>query len=225
MSDAALAPSPRAARRARLWVELLAFYAGAPVAMALAMPTDLLFPVVLALTAVGLALLRRTPGFAWRELTRGWSRIGWGRVAAMAAVTAAMGLALVLALRPWALFEPGRSMPLLLLAILALYPWLSALPQEILFRPLFFRRYGTLLPRDPRAQVALNAAAFSLAHLLYWSWVVALLTFAGGLAFAHAYRVRRSFPEAVALHAAAGCALFAVGLGAWFYAGNATRPF
>jgi membrane protease YdiL (CAAX protease family) len=116
-------------------------------------------------------------------------------------------------------------MPMLLAAILVLYPPLSALPQEILFRPLFFRRYGRVLPRGAWPQILLNAAVFGLAHLVYWSWVVALLTFAGGIAFAHAYRVRGSFAEAVILHAVAGGILFALGLGTWFYAGNAVRPF
>ena len=213
------------ASRARLAAEFMALYVFAPVAIALALPSDLLFPVLLALTAAGLALLRMTPGFEWRDLTTGWSRIAWRRIAALAAVTAVVGLAVVLSLRPEALFEPGRSMPLLLAAIVLLYPPLSALPQEILFRPLFFRRYGRLLPRGETAQIVLNAAVFSLAHLMYWSWVVTLLTFAGGIVFAQAYRVRRSFPEAVALHAVAGCVIFALGLGAWFFAGNATRPF
>lgn len=221
MTDAAPAPPSRS----RLLAEFAALYLAAPVAVAVALPPDLLLPVVLPLTALGLALLGRTPGFAWRDLAHGWGRIGWGRVAAMALAAAAVGLGLILVLRPWALFEPGRSVPLLLLAILVLYPPLSALPQEVLFRPLFFRRYGALLPQGERAQVVLNAAIFSLAHLVYWSWVVALLTFAGGIAFAHAYRVRRSFPEAVALHAVAGCVLFALGLGAWLYVGNARRPF
>lgn len=210
--------------RPRLLAEFAVFFLAVPVAIAVALPPALLLPAALSLTALGLVLLARTPGFAWHDLTHGWRRIAWARVAAMALVTAAVGLGLMLALRPWAIFEPGRSVPLLLLAILVLYPPLSALPQEVLFRPLFFRRYGALLPRDARAQVVLNAAVFSLAHLVYWSWVVALLTFAGGVAFAHAYRVRRSFPEAVALHAVAGCVLFTLGLGTWFYAGNAERP-
>ena len=225
MSAAPSTPAASRAPRARLAAEFAALYLAAPVAVAVALPPSLLLPLVLTLTAAGAALLHATPGFEWRDLTTGWRRIAWGRVAVLAALTTAVGLAVVLALRPGALLEPGRSMPLLLVAIVVLYPPLSALPQEILFRPLFFRRYGVLLPRGETARIVLNAAVFSLAHLVYWSWVVTLLTFAGGLAFAHAYHVRRSFPEAVALHAAAGCVLFALGLGAWFYAGNARRPF
>lgn len=219
--DATLPPPSTA----RLRAEFFTLYFATPIVIAVALPPDLLFPALLALTAGGLVLLRMTPGFEWRDLTHGWRRIAWGPIAAVAAATALVGLAVVLALRPHVLFEPGRSMPLLLGAIVLLYPPLSALPQEILFRPLFFRRYARLLPRGAAAQILVNAAIFSLAHLLYWSWVVTLMTFAGGLVFAWAYRVRRSFPEAVALHAVAGCVLFILGLGAWFYAGNAQRPF
>jgi uncharacterized protein len=51
------------------------------------------------------------------------------------------------------------------------------------------------------------------------------MTFAGGLLFAWSHRVRRNFPEAVAVHAVAGIALFAVGMGVYFYSGNVRRPF
>lgn len=204
----------------RLRAELAALYVAAPLAAGLGAPPRLLAVVA---SAVGLALLHATPGFRWRELAAGWSRVAWGRVAALACATAVVGLALVLALRPEALFEPGRSRPRLLVAIVVLYPPLSALPQEVLFRALFFRLYGPVLPRGVAAQVVLNAALFALAHLAYRSWVVAGLAFAGGLAFAHAHRVRGRFAEAVALHAAAGVALFALGLGAWFLLGEA-RP-
>ena len=208
----------------RLAAEFAGLYLLAPVAVAVAVPDDLLVPALFGLAAVGAALLHATPGFAWRELARGWRGIGWGGLAAFAAATGAVGLAVVATLRPDALLEPGRSRPLLLLAIWILYPPLSALPQEIVFRPLFFRRYAPILPAGPRTAIALNACVFSLAHLPYGSWVTAALTFAGGLVFAHAYRVRRSFPEAVALHAAAGCVLFAMGLGEWFHAGGMRWP-
>ncbi len=60
---------------------------------------------------------------------------------------------------------------------------------------------------------------------MYWSLLVTLMTFAGGLAFAWSYRVRQNFPEAVLLHALAGIVVFAAGLGVFFYSGNITRPF
>jgi membrane protease YdiL (CAAX protease family) len=92
------------------------------------------------------------------------------------------------------------------------------------YRPLFFRRYGAILPRLTPA-IWLNAALFSLAHLMYWSWIVTAMTFSGGLAFAWAYEARRNFPMAVVLHAVAGVVVFLLGLGVFFYSGNVRRPF
>jgi membrane protease YdiL (CAAX protease family) len=106
-----------------------------------------------------------------------------------------------------------------------LYPWFSALPQEIVYRPLFFRRYAAILPAGVWPGIVLNAALFSLAHLMYWSWIVAAMTFTGGLAFAWAYRAARSFPMAVLLHAVAGWIVFGAGLGVYFYSGYVVRPF
>lgn len=212
------------ARNFRLWAEFLGFYLGLPVAAALLVPPELMFPMLFAVTALGLALLHVTEGFAWHDLTRGWRRIDWRLVGLFGLATAAVGLAVVYATAPESAFRLIRANPAMMAAIALLYPALSALPQEIVFRPLFFRRYGAVLP-GLRSAILLNAAVFSLAHLMYWSWIVALMTFSGGLAFAWAYEARRNFPMAVAMHALAGVIVFALGLGVFFYSGNVTRPF
>lgn len=215
-------PSP--ARRRRLLAECLALYLAAPVAVAVLLPPSAIGPALLSAVVLGLALLALTPGFRWGELARGWGRIAWGRVAGLAGLAFSAGAAAVALLEPSALLQPGLSSPWLLAAIALLYPPLSALPQEAIFRPLFFRRYAPVLP-EGRSALLLNAGAFSLAHLCFWSIPTLVLTFAGGLAFAHAHRDRGSFPEAVALHAAAGTALFAAGAGTWLYSGGVARPF
>jgi len=208
----------------RLWTEAVALYLVAPVAVAVLLPPQAMFPALFAFTGVGLVLLHRTPGSRWAELAAGAARIGWGPVALFGAVTLAIGLAVMLVTAPGNLFLLLRTNPGLMLAIALLYPLLSALPQELVFRPLFFRRYAAILPAGPAALV-LNAAVFSLAHLMFWSWIVAVMTFAGGLVFAWAYRVRGSFAAAVVLHALGGVILFALGMGQFFYTGNVTRPF
>jgi len=214
--------------RARLWVEFVLIFAVAPVVMAVALPPGWLFPALFGVTALGLVLLRRTPGFHWPDLLAGRRLLAqrgiWGVVLVFAALTSAASLAVLLVMRPEALFFLPRHRPGLLLMILVLYPLLSALPQEILFRVLFFRRFGALLP-GVRGAIVLNGVLFSLAHLMYWSWIVSAMTFVGGLVFAWAYEVRQSFLLAVALHAVAGWILFSLGMGVYFYAGNAVRPF
>lgn len=218
-----LRAAPQWARRWR-WAEFAAFYLALPVAVAVLLPADAMFSVLLAATLAGAVLLHLTPGFRWGELARGWGRIDWRIVAGFSALTAAVAVAIVLLVQPGALFFLPRRMPELALAIVLLYPLLSALPQEVVFRPLLFRRYGALFP-DPRAALVLNAAVFALAHLMFWSWIVAAMTFAGGLVFAWAYERRGSFALAVVLHAVAGNILFLVGLGMFFYTGNVARPF
>jgi membrane protease YdiL (CAAX protease family) len=210
-----------------LWCEFLGLYVLVPLGLAVLLPPGAMFAVLFVLAAVsvlGVVLLHRTPGFVWRDLLAGTDRIGWGDVARFALVVLAGSVAVILLTRPEAVLGLLRERPGLWLLTMALYPILSALPQELLFRPLFFRRYAALLPKG-LAAILLNAMIFSLAHLLYWNWIVLAMTFVGGLAFAWAYEVRRSFALAVLLHAIAGWILFTVGLGVYFYAGNVVRPF
>ena len=133
-------------------------------------------------------------------------------------------LGIMAATAPDQVFNILREAPWMMLVIALGYPVLSALPQELVFRPLFFRRYGAILPGGG-AGLGLNAVLFSLAHLMYWSWIVAAMTLAGGLIFARAYEVERSFPMAVVLHSVAGLVIFATGMGVYFYSGNVERPF
>ena len=208
----------------RLRAEFALFFGIAPVVVAVALPATAMFPVLFVFTGVGLVLLHLTPGFRWGDLVAGASRIRWGFVGLFAAATLLVGWAVMQATAPGSLFALVRMNPGLMLMIALLYPVVSALPQEVVFRPLFFRRYGPVLPEGPAALV-LNAAVFALAHLMFWSWIVAAMTFAGGLVFAWVYRVRGNFPEAVILHSVGGVILFALGLGVFFYTGNVTRPF
>lgn len=204
--------------------EFISFFVVLPVVLAVAMPHHWMFPVLFAMTAVGAWLLARTKGFAWRELWRGWRAIDLRLVAGFALVVLIVSTGVVEALVPGAFLALVRSHPVFYGVIVVLYPILSALPQEVLFRVLYFRRYGGLLPKGV-AGLAINGAVFSLAHLMFWSWVVTVMTFVGGIIFAWAYERRGSFALAVALHAVAGWVLFGAGLGTFFYLGNAVRPF
>ena len=215
-----------AIRVTKRWLqgEFLLLYIGVPLAMAVLLPAGWMFPVLCGVTAVAAGLLHLTPGFRWRELSRGWKTIPWPLVLGFAAVTVPACAATVLWLRPEAFLMLPRQNPGLLLVIVLFYPFVSALPQEIVFRVLFFRRYGGLMPGRGAALV-LNAAVFSFAHLMYWNLPALVLTFFGGLAFAFVYERRKNLPAALLLHALAGWILFTLGLGVFFYAGFVVRPF
>lgn len=206
-----------------LMIEFAALYIGAPLVIALFLPPGQLFTALALVSIVGMALLWRTGGFQWRVLVRGWRRVPWLEVAGISAATLLAGWVILSVFQPEALWWLPRNRPEFLIVIFLLYPLLSALPQELVFRPLFFHRYGAILPQGQGA-IALNSAIFAFAHLMYWSWIVALMTFIGGWIFGRAY-LRHGFPAAFVLHAVAGNLLFAIGMGVYFYTGNVTRPF
>lgn len=215
------------AGRFQLWIEFLGLYVLVPIGLAVFLPAGATFPVLFVLVVVsvlGGVLLHWTPTFAWRDLLAGTDQIGWGVVAGFALVVLAASLAVILLTQPESLLRLPMEQPGPWVLTMALYPILSALPQKVVFRPLFFRRYAVLLPPGLPA-ILLNAAVFSLAHLMLWNWIVLAMTFVGGMAFAWAYVVRGSFPMAVLLHSVAGWILFTLGLGVYFYAGNSVRPF
>ncbi|MCY3982968.1 MAG: CPBP family intramembrane metalloprotease [Roseovarius sp.] len=211
-------------RNSRLWFEASLLYVAAPVVMAVFLPANWLFLMLFIVMAIGLILLWRTPGVRLSDLLRGFGRIDWKTTCVFTAVTAIICYMVVMAYEPDSAFRLLRENPPLLLIIAILYPILSALPQEIIYRPLFFHRYGGLISSANQA-VFVNAALFSLAHLMYWNLVVAAMTFCGGLIFAGVYSKTGNFPMVVLLHAIAGNLIFAFGLGIYFYSDMVVRPF
>ncbi len=207
-------------RRARLWAEFLILFAGVPLLLAFGLEARMMWPLLGACFAVGLGLLAVTPGFRWGELLHGPLIPRPVHFLGFLLVTLALCFGLVLWLIPGALFWLPQRRPELWLTIVLLYPVLSALPQEIIFRVLFFRRYGLLFP-SRAVGVAVNAALFGLAHLFLSNWVSLAMTVAGGAIFAWAHlsgpRPNLLFP--LLMHAIAGVIIFTCGLGRFFFHG------
>ena len=202
-------------RYLRLAAEFATVFIGLPLLMAFAIPANWLWPVMLGVTAAAAVLLSITPGFRWRSLR---SAQVDGRMLAVVALLTAIGCGLfVWWLVPDRFLSLPRRAPAMWLTIMALYPLLSALPQELIFRALFFGRYRPLFASE-RSAIAVNALAFGLAHLMFWNWVAVTLCIAGGAIFAVGY-LRQGLLQAVLLHAVCGGILFTSGLGTFFYHG------
>lgn len=216
------APATQRGRILR-WIEFLALFIAAPLAIALFLPPRMMFQALAAFSIFGLALLALTGGFDWRAMARGWSRLPWREAALMGAAVVVSGVVILALTRPAAILNIPRHNPQMLAIIWVFYPLLSALPQELIFRALFFHRYGNLMP-SVGAAMGVNAGIFAFAHLMYWSATVLIITFIGGWLFARAY-LTRGFPSAWLLHALAGNLIFTVGMGAYFWTGNVVRPF
>ncbi|MEO0621479.1 MAG: CPBP family intramembrane glutamic endopeptidase [Pseudomonadota bacterium] len=207
--------------RLRLWAEFTVLFIGVPILMAVFFGSYPLFGAIIVLTGVAALLLAATPGFHWGEL-RGWP----GRSAqlpglAIVLLTAVASLGIASWLVPERVLEFPLNRPHLWAMVMIAYPVASALPQELIYRPLFFRRYGVLFGNGMMA-VWVNALVFGLGHLFYMNPVTIGLTVLAGWIFALAYR-RHGFLAAVLLHAVAGQIVFTSGLGIFFYHGAVGR--
>jgi len=106
--------------------------------------------------------------------------------------------------------------PRLWLALVALYPLLSVVPQGIVYRCLVLDRYAPLFGGRSAAILA-SAAAFGMAHVVYRDAVAVALAFAGGILFARTHARTRSLVVSSVEHALYGVLVFSSPLGPRFY--------
>jgi uncharacterized protein len=207
-----------------LWIELAIFFIAVPVALIIH-PTRLDGHSCLWLVSIyALIVLWRSRGFSWRNL---WNGAGWSAKHKQQAllrfvVATALVVIFTCVVAPHRLFSFPLQRPAFWLVVMILYPLLSALPQELVLRSFFFRRYGTLFP-DTRAMIAVNMLIFAFIHVMFHNWVSPLLSAVAGGLFAYSYTQHRSLKWATIEHAAYGCMVFTCGIGFYFLAG-AYRP-
>ncbi|MDX6766586.1 MAG: CPBP family glutamic-type intramembrane protease [Candidatus Methylacidiphilales bacterium] len=173
-------------------------------------------PLLLVGGLVALTILARDPAFARQEW--GWNGSTRSVITRVLVVWALVAVGLVtwalLAVPEYFLRFPTEH-PRRWLALLALYPILSALPQEILFRTLFFHRYGALFP-GPQWRIAANSLVFGWAHIVMGNLPCLVATALLGLLLAVTYERFRSLLVVTLEHALYGCLVFSLGLGLYF---------
>lgn len=165
-------------------------------------------------------VLSRDSTFSWRSL---WLGDGWPpgqrqRAAMRFLVATVLSLLLLAVLAPHNLFDFPLQLPGMWAVVMVMYPVISVLPQEFVYRSFFFRRYAALFPAR-WTMVAANAAAFSYMHIVLQNIVAPLLCLIAGIIIAYGYTQHRSLKYAFLEHAAYGCMIFTVGLGWYFFRG------
>lgn len=97
---------------------------------------------------------------------------------------------------------------------LLVYPFLSAIPQETIYRLFFFHRYRELFPG--KNLILVSTFAFSFMHIIFENMVAVGLTLAGGYFFSRTYAQSRSFWITSIEHSIYGSIIFTLGLGQYF---------
>lgn len=194
--------------RTLLWGELTALYFLAPLLYA----TKLVPVAPLWFFGVYLLLVAKTlVTHSWRQERR---ELGVGELLLYLLVPALTLVALA-KLTGHMDFMPTKKSALFL-RILFFYPVLSVIPQELIYRVAFFKRYRNLLS-NPLGFILLNAMAFSILHTIYMNPYALGLTFCGGALYGYLRMKGASLGELILLHAFHGLTLFSVGLGQFFY--------
>lgn len=125
-------------------------------------------------------------------------------------------LALCYLLAPNMLFAFVKLNPRMWLMVLVLYPFLSAWPQELIYRAFMFQRY-TKLFGDNLGMIAASSIAFAFLHVIYLSWVSMTLTLIAGYIFSMNYKKTGYLATAALEHAIYGNLVFTIGMGIFFY--------
>ena len=120
---------------------------------------------------------------------------------------------------PEKLFIIQKENPTVMYAVLFLYPFFSAFPQEFIFCTFFFKRYKSLFKKE-YTLIFMSALIFCFAHVFFINWVAPLLSLFGGLMFATTYSKTNSLLLVSIEHALYGNTLFFIGLGWFFWGGS-----
>ncbi len=98
---------------------------------------------------------------------------------------------------------------------LFLYPVVSVIPQELVYRVYFFHRYKTIVPEKYLLMLS-NAIIFGLTHWIYGNWVAPIATFIVSWIFIFTYLKSKSLLNVSLEHYIYGFVMFTVGFGYFF---------
>jgi uncharacterized protein len=211
---------PNPIRRIRL-AEFLALYILMPVVLFYSLPPRGILPV-LWLAGLTAWVLLRAPSTEYTDAPPRPRHSRRREFVFMLLRFACVALLLTGALRlhrPAWLFRFPRSAPRFWLLVMMMYPLVSVLPQGLLYRQLFERRYARLFS-SPRASWLIGSLVFGFAHLPFGNlWAIGF-PFLGGLIFLRTYRRTGSLGLSCIEHGLYGDLLFTVGWGIYLFHGG-----
>ena len=209
---------------ARVWrvAEMALLYVAAPFAVDQAVHREGIpvFIALLPVLAVILTFLSVDRTFSLsRELTRGFSLRQFFYILLTFAVGGGIVATYVAQYHPELFLEFPRNRPETYTRIMLLYPLMSVLVQELVYRTFFFHRYGVLFGNWWWAAILINGVLFGLGHIVIGTPLAIYGTMATGALFAWRYAMTRSFWAVFIEHTLWGALVFTVGLGRYFFTG------
>lgn len=113
------------------------------------------------------------------------------------------------------LFNVVLNKPSLWLKFSGVYILFSVIPQELIYRTFFVKRYKELV-KNEWLFILINSILFSFAHIWFQSWTVLSFTFVGSLLFITTYLKTKSTWLVLLEHSLYGVWLYTIGYGELF---------
>lgn len=208
----------------RRLIECLLIFILLPVVIAVTKPLGMVYSILWLLTAFCAQSLQYQYGWTFKS-DWNWKGFTWPHARYIILRFLPFGAAMLWFtwyMIPDQLFALPKQSMIMWATIMLLYPPLSILPQEVIYRSFFLRRY-TPLVRNPDHVRILCAIAFGWMHIIMLNWVAVVFSVIGGVLFADTYQKTKSLAAVCFEHMLYGCFLFTIGLGYYFFHGNAMR--
>ena len=203
-----------------LLLEWIGLFFLLPLVLSFAQPRYLIFLTLWVAAILAVMWLRKTQAFQFKTewnaaaLRPQLTRLAWRALAA--------GLVIgvfVLLYEPERFLLFPKSMPALWVMVMVIYPLLSVVPQELLMRSFYTRRYATLFTTR-HGMLFSSAIAFGLLHLVFHNWIALVFSTLAGFFLADTYARTKSLAAVWLEHTIYGCLVFTLGLGWYFFRGG-----
>ena len=172
----------------------------------------IIFLTLYLVSILSLVILYFDKTFSFTSLKK---KIDWTFVIIFSVIFFFLGFFYVLLVDKNLLFIFPKTNFKLWLIVIFIYPFLSVIPQELVYRVFFFQRYFPNINRF-YFPMFLNLVVFAYGHLVFSNMHAIIITAIVSPIFTYAY-LKKSFLTCVVLHTLGGQIIFTLGLGKYFF--------
>lgn len=172
----------------------------------------IIFLTLYLVSILSLVILSFDKTFLFTSLKK---KIDWTFVIIFSVIFFFLGFFYVLLVDKNLLFIFPKTNFKLWLIVIFIYPFLSVIPQELVYRVFFFQRYFSNINRF-YFPMFLNLVVFAYGHLVFSNMHAIIITAIVSPIFTYAY-LKKSFLTCVILHTLGGQIIFTLGLGKYFF--------
>ncbi len=200
----------------KLFLEFCLIYFFIPLIITINFREFFFLPSLLIVFLISIILLKLDKNFNFRKLLK---KIFWKIVLKSFFAFFTFIFVYILFLDKNLLFQLPINNPRIWVLAIVIYPVVSVIPQEFIFRVLFYQRYEKLFSFEKNYVILINSITFGFSHIVFTNFHSIILSTLASTIFSIAY-LRNSFFTCIIVHSLAGQLIFTLGLGKYFFNGT-----